>query len=186
MTIRSLLQYSRKFKARFQKDEDGVAAVEFAIVALPFFTLMFGTIELALIFFIGSSLNSSTFEASRLIRTGNFLAGSEDDFKTEICANLAVNEAECSDRLQVVVQRLDNFYATTNFSDLDTPELIDADGDGEADNNFQATAGGETVIVTATYEHPLTMPGDLTRLSNVDGQNIRRIEAISIFRNEPF
>lgn len=200
MSLKSLRQYSRTFNQRFKKDDDGVVALEFAIVAVPFFALMFGTIELAIVFFLGSSLKSATFEASRLVRTGQFMTGDADEFKTQVCENMltgsSASTAECESRLTVKVQSLTNFYTTTNFSGADNSDEIqrDEDGDPVLDDNgntiaissYEATTGGQIVMVRVRYDHPLTVPGEWTQLSNVEGENTRRITAISIFRNEPF
>jgi len=61
-----------RFAKRFRKNEDGATAIEFAFVALPFFALLFGIMELAIVFFINSALVHSTSEAGRHIRVGNF------------------------------------------------------------------------------------------------------------------
>jgi len=59
---------------RYLKNREGTAAIEFAILAIPFFMLLFAILELAIVFFINSTLTHSVSEASRQIRTGNFQA----------------------------------------------------------------------------------------------------------------
>ncbi len=63
---------------RFRKSDDGAAAAEFAIVATPFFALMFGIIEVSLIYFGNVSLENGMMEAARQVRTGQLqIAGGE-------------------------------------------------------------------------------------------------------------
>jgi len=44
----------------FGRKSDGAAAVEFALVVVPFFALMFAIIELALVFWAGQVLETAT------------------------------------------------------------------------------------------------------------------------------
>ena len=43
----------------FQRDERGSVAVEFALTAIPFFTLLFAIMEAGIIFFASRSINPS-------------------------------------------------------------------------------------------------------------------------------
>jgi len=96
---------------RYFKNREGTAAIEFAILAIPFFMLLFAILELAIVFFINSTLTHSVSEASRQIRTGNFQAcGSQDKFKELVCANMQ-GLGNCEKRLRIV--RL--LSATTAF-----------------------------------------------------------------------
>lgn len=54
----------------FARQEDGQAAVEFALVAVPFFAMVFAIIEMSLIFFGGQMLKSQVSNSARLILTG--------------------------------------------------------------------------------------------------------------------
>jgi Flp pilus assembly pilin Flp len=55
---------------RLLRREDGVAAVEFALVAAPFLALMFAIIEAALVFFTRQYLETVLADSSRLIMAG--------------------------------------------------------------------------------------------------------------------
>jgi len=48
---------------RYLKNKEGTAAIEFAILAIPFFMLLFAVLELAIVFFINSTLNQVTVSA---------------------------------------------------------------------------------------------------------------------------
>lgn len=181
------LRVMRKVRS-LSRREDGAVAIEFALIAIPFFALLFGIIELAIVFFLNSSLEGATFEAARKIRTGQF-TGDEDAFETEVCQNLNPGKtgtaiSGCKNNLEIRVTSLSGFSQGMNFQNSGATNP-DNDGDGEPDN-FVGTAGGDTVLVAVRYKHPLTIPGELTRLSNVEGENSRYIYAVSAFRNEPF
>jgi len=82
-------RHALRLTNRFKKDEDGATAIEFAFVALPFFALLFGIMELAIVFFINSALVHATSEAGRHVRVGNFQAcGGADQFKALVCGNM--------------------------------------------------------------------------------------------------
>ena len=48
---------------RFARQQDGAAAVEFALVALPFLALTFAILETALVFFAGQTLEAAAADA---------------------------------------------------------------------------------------------------------------------------
>jgi len=51
---------------RYFKNREGTAAIEFAILAIPFFMLLFAILELAIVFFINSTLTHSVPQLTRL------------------------------------------------------------------------------------------------------------------------
>ena len=178
---------------RASKNDDGAVAVEFAIIALPFFALLFAIIELAIIFFLNSSLESSTFEAARKIRTGTY-CGDEDSFKLEVCRGMNPGSPDsdlnvCRSRTDVRIRQMGaGFSSSVDLNWDPAPVPVPAPpGYTPPPPNYTATNGGETVLVAVRYRHPLTIPGELTRLANAsDDTNARDIYAVSAFRNEPF
>ena len=76
----------RSLIRRFIKAKDGVAAVEFALIAAPFFMLLFAILEVAMIFFSSLVLENGVINAARTIRTGEFqkTGGGIHEFKTEL------------------------------------------------------------------------------------------------------
>ncbi|MHA1524338.1 MAG: TadE/TadG family type IV pilus assembly protein, partial [Alphaproteobacteria bacterium] len=59
-----------RFVRRFGKNRDGVAAVEFAIVAAPFFAILFAIFETAFVFYADLMLDTGLAQAARMVRTG--------------------------------------------------------------------------------------------------------------------
>ena len=55
---------------RFKRDERGVYAIEFALLALPFLGLLFATIEVAWVSFNSEQLQAAVDKAARKIMTG--------------------------------------------------------------------------------------------------------------------
>lgn len=187
----------RQAGRRLRGDERGIVAIEFAIVALLFFAIVFAIIELALVFFTGSVLDRATFSASRTVRLGQFQecsSGSpEKAFKTLVCARMQ-GMMNCEKNLRV------DIITSTDFRSIVFPDYETDIGEPEADGTpptvpngtVMPTTGGDPVAVRATFYYPLTLPPALTRLESRDAmggvvtKNRRIITSASAFRNEPF
>lgn len=167
---------------RFGRDRRGVSAIEFAIVALPFFALLFAILETALVFLAGQLFESSVAHAARLIRTGQVDESfTPERFKTEICEH-AVIFSNCESGVFLDVRVFETFAETAE--EASTPP-IGADDEFEGEEFFDPGEGSDIVLVRAYYQWPLTVPSfgiDLADLSN----GRRLIAAGAAFRNEPF
>ena len=168
--------------SRFRKDRQGVTAVEFGIVAVPFFGLLLGIVEVALVFFASQLIDSGVSEAARLIRTGQAQTEgfSEARFKQEVCSKVLIL-SDCETDLKLDVRTYRDFESTK--SNLEHP--IDENGNLVEDFGYQPGVGGDIVLVRVFYEWPMITPnlglgpgylanGDLLLASTV------------AFRNEPF
>ena len=178
--IRWIARRAPRTAARFARDRDGATAVEFALVATPFFLLLFGILEIALIFFATAVSEDAVSEAARDIRTGEVqtLGQTEVDFRGAICARIDVI-ADCG-RLRVDVRTFDNF----NAADMGAPMTEEGELDDEH-FTFEPGEAGDVVVVRVFYDWPLLGPGMVNGLSNMSG-NRRLISSATAFRNEPF
>ena len=103
----------RKLKIRLirvRRNENGAALLEFAIIAVPFLGLIFGMLEVGLIFWAGYELDNATLTASRLIKTGQAQKNNytQDNMVTQICSHVAIL-SDCTSKLQLKVQSFSNF-----------------------------------------------------------------------------
>ncbi|MDQ0455136.1 TadE/TadG family type IV pilus assembly protein [Rhizobium paknamense] len=84
--------------------------MEFAILLVPFCILVFALLDLALVFFVSSALDSALDTAARSVRLGK--AYSEQwtlaDFKTQVCNNMAW-QFDCEHSLRISTTVLKNF-----------------------------------------------------------------------------
>jgi len=174
-----------KLKARLDNwanDNSGIAAVEFALIATPFFLLLFGLIEISLIFIVSTTLEHGLTEASRQIRTGSFQqnpSSSLDSFKMDVCDEL-FDLLECPGGLILDITTF------TNFSNTARPPRIDEDGVfSGANEQFSPGSRNDIVLIRAYYEWELITPFISAPLSNLDNGNLL-IETGIAFRNEPF
>lgn len=192
--------FHRRRLPAFARAADGATAVEFALVAFPFFLLIFAILEIAMVFMISTTLESSMSRAARTIRTGELQTGNASlatprtpsqlagDFKTRICAGLGWLEGSCASNLSVDVRTF------TQFNDVNNSDPITSttNSSGHTVRTFNNgaltfTPGGpqDIVLVRAFYSYqvltPLMNPG-LVELSG--GQNL--ITTSTVFRNEPY
>jgi Flp pilus assembly protein TadG len=163
---------------QFGKRQDGSAAVEFAMVSLPFFALLFAILETALIFFAGQTLQAAAGEAGRLIMTGqaqtaNYTAA---DFKNQVCARI-YGLFNCQSGMTVDVKSYSNFGSVNTTSPT-------------KNGQFDSTKAGYTLggpgciqVVTLYYQWPVYVP--LLGL-NYLGTNSHLLQATAVFKNEPY
>ena len=184
----------RKFISLLRKDKNGATAVEFALLGIPFAALLFGIVEISVLFFMTSTVHHAVAEVARDIRTGEFQAtgGGAAEFKTAICQAMS-SVGNCNNlRVDVVSS------STGKFSTLSLPvsppactgtpaqiEACEAADPAMPADNYNATSSGDVVIVRVQYVHHLSVPNALTRLANAAG-NTHVITATTAFKNEPF
>ena len=184
-------KHALNFARRFKKNEDGATAIEFAFVALPFFALLFGIMELAIVFFINSALVHATGEAGRHIRVENFQAcGGANQFKALVCENMT-NLGNCWKNVRIDVVE-GNSFKTIALPDIPPIEELDETLTGEdavpqtPNGVFSPNDSGDTMVIRAVMYYRLALPGVLTRLDNPPGSGSRQMVATTAFRNEPF
>jgi len=165
---------------RLRSDRRGATLIEFALVAIPFFMLLFGIFEVGFVYWGTLELENATDDAARMIRTGQAQAGNYDEtkLKQEICDRVSLLVG-CTSKLRVDVQ------SAIDISGMTAPALLD--GDGNLNNNFSFNlgAGEQVVMLTSFYEWPLMTILTSNSLSNMSSGN-RLLRASAAFRNEPF
>jgi Flp pilus assembly protein TadG len=172
------------FLRRFSRADRGSTAVEFALVSVPFMILMFGIVELAMVFLVYTTLESAGETAARQIRTGEFQqsgANTKTDFRTLVCSNMSWLASSCSANLYVDVRTFGNFAALAS----NNPQT----GTAFDPNTTCFTAGEPTdiVLVRIYYKWRLFTPGIDASLQNMgSGSGMRLISTATAFRNEPY
>jgi Flp pilus assembly protein TadG len=110
----------------FSADQAGASAVEFALVAAPFLVILFGILELALIFIVNVSLSLATANFATQLRTGQLQAPGLSvttsaspqidlaDAKILLCNQMPiVAQATCAQQMQIDVRPLTSFAQTS-------------------------------------------------------------------------
>jgi len=187
------------FAPRWQKkldalaaDKRGVAAVEFALIAMPFFFLIFSLLEVCVIFIMSSILEHAAGEASRQIRTGQLQTGGsttqEADFRSSVCAELYGLMSCDASKLKIDVTEFSSFTSTggTSLDFLADTDPTNPNGLDDSGFSFAAGAQNEIVVIRVFYEWDLIIPVMSAPLDNMNGSSRRLLQATVTFRNEPF
>lgn len=172
----------RRLIGRLIRAERGAAAVEMALVAVPFLMLLFGIMEIALIFMVSSSLDNAMVMAARTIRTGQFQTGSTPTaaaFQTAVCNNFGWMQSDCTKNLQVDVRTY------SSFSSVTTPQPVSNGKFVTANLKFTPGSADDIVVVRAYYQWPLIAPFFSQALQQLNG-GVALLTATAAFRNEPY
>lgn len=164
----------------FAQDEKGATAVEFAMVAAPFFAVLGFMLLGGHILWISQSMDTSVQVISRQIRTGQAqTAGMNmDQFRSAVCEHIVMPTNECRNNLIVDVRNFDG-PEDINF----TPPMKNGAMDQKA-GAFQMGNREDYVIVKVYLGIDY-----LTKLANILGSSDDldvHLSATAAFRNEPF
>lgn len=168
---------------KFARDDRGVTAIEFGLLALPFFTIIAAILETAMVFFAGQVLDSAVEDASRMIRTGRAQAASYTlaNFRTLMCG-YTFNIFDCN-QIKIKVNKITNFTSTTTTNTVQT--CTTSTCTWTVAESFNAGVGREVIQVFAYYRWPLLINLPYFNLKN-QPDNYRLLGATRVFRNEPF
>lgn len=139
---------------RWWRREEGVTAVEFALVALPMFTMIMGILELSMFFASGNILEGASQEAGRRIRTGQVQAAGDPEqaFKDFLCANVSTI-IKCEDiQYEVIHVADDSFGSAENME----PQF---DEDGNlVPGSFDVGNSSDVILIRAHYKWEFVTP----------------------------
>jgi Flp pilus assembly protein TadG len=175
-----LLRFLRppRIVRRFKGDRQGTTAVEFAMLAFPFFLLLFGIIECSLLFFAGQMLESAVDDVGRKIRTGQLDdTMTEGEFKNEICNATAL--------LFSCQKLLVDLKIAATFDELDEPPEPQNGVIDTSDYSFTAPCPEQIAMVTVTYEWPVFTNYVISQVSRLNSHNAL-LNAMAVFRTEPY
>jgi len=167
-----------RLAARFARDRRGATAVEFSLIALPFFALLFGILELGMLFVLSTSLDNATNTVARTIRTGASPPPSAAKFKEAVCDELGWLASDCPSNLFVDID------AFKTFGEVVTPTPIGA-GKIIKDGDYTVGASEEIMLVRVFYQWKLITPLLTKAVDNVAGGKTL-VTSTMTFRNEPY
>ncbi len=161
--------------------EDGATAVEFALIAMPLVMMIFGLIEMCMIFTKQGVLEYATSQAARKIRTGQAQqSGSpEDYFKESLCdsASFFIN---CDD-ISYEVQSLDN------FGEADEQPAPSFDEEGNfLSQGFDSGSSNGVVLIRTVYRHNLFTPLMAPLMSSAGESGKRLMMSTVVLQSEPY
>lgn len=175
---------------RFLRADDGASAVEFALVVIPFLALVLAILQMALIAFLSSALQTATVASARYLATGQGVGISQSTFKTAVCNRLP-SLFDCT-KLMVDVQSVAPPAAGrgsgSGFSSVSTaPIVITRDQNGNVTNafNFSPGAASGIMIIRVMYQWPFAI--DMMNLGGASppGGGFLMV-GTSVLKNEPY
>jgi Flp pilus assembly protein TadG len=184
-------------------DTRAAVGIEFAFIAPVFFLLLLAIIETGILFLSQNTLEYSTQNAGRMIRTGaaqgtvvaNALTCSTSDapsttygssetpqawFKDQICCGISTLLSDCAGSLHVSVQNYTSggFGGYSNSTDTNGKLLPVTD-------TYSPGGACDVVLVRATYNWTVITPLLTVFLVNMaNSQHL--LSATTAFRNEPY
>ncbi|RAK57789.1 pilus assembly protein [Phenylobacterium deserti] len=184
-----------KLLARFRRAERGATAVEFGFIALPLMLLIFGLLELVLLFMVSATLDNATHEIARDIRTGLFQQGaapSAETFRSRVCARMSWLAPNCEQDLYIQAQEFPRY---ADLAAAPPPVITPAafpDPDYGASPQpsalpWQAGQACSIILVRTFYRWKLFTPlmGPIFETPGA-GKDIRLVSSATAFRNEPY
>jgi Flp pilus assembly protein TadG len=182
--VLAIVQKLRRNGRRLVRDESAVTAIEFGLLALPFFAIIGAILQTSLIFLASQVLESAVHDASRAIRTGQAQgAGTTiEQFRADVCERLYGLFPDCAG-LHVRVNVVTNFQSATVAPPLPSPCI--APCDWSESEGWTPGAGKAVVLVQVYYRYPVVVQLGPLGLSNMaDGR--RLLGSATVFQNEPF
>lgn len=138
---------------KWLRNEEGAAAIEFALLAIPFFYLVFAIIEASLMFTSASLLEGATSSAARLVRTGQIQqAGGDQEaaFRDALC-DYATVLIDCNN---VVIEAI----PLSSFNDYDDAQP-EYDEDGNlVSQGFDAAGSNDRVLLRTSVRYNMLSP----------------------------
>ena len=165
---------------RFRRDRRGVAAIEFAMLALPLFMAIFIILECAIQYFVWTSVDLAVQRTARQVRTGEVQKQSLDaaEFKSAVCQQIS-NIFGCPSRLMLKVDVLKNIKSAV------THDPITGAGALQVQETYDIGKSGDILLVQAFFRWPA-----FTQLVTTGGRKTNAgdyvLQSTTLFRNEPF
>lgn len=159
-------------------ETSGVAAVEFALVAVPFFFILFAMIETALATTAGVMLNNAVNSAARQVMTGSVQKADmdADGFRRMICGDIGMLMS--CERLTLDMRTFPAGQPIPNSVTL-------RDGAVDRGSACYDPGGQDTItVIRAYYEWPWTTSMLNVLAESTNGNAI--LGAMAAFMNEPF
>jgi Flp pilus assembly protein TadG len=177
-------------------DTEGATAVEFALVAPVVLLFTIGIIEVSLMMLSQNIMESATFVASRLGKTGYTEGGATREETIMQAVEDSASGLLDTSRITITSLSYDQFGdvgrpepfvdANANGQRDDGENFTDVNGNGAYDNDMgsgDAGESGDVVVYTVSYPWHINTP----IMSAVIGTNgIFSLTARTVVKNEPF
>ena len=166
-----------------RRDERAATAVEFAILSVPLFALILGSLQLSMIFYVGQLLQTAAVSASRELMTGADQQASPPltaaQYQADVCS-FAPIVFTCNN---IVV----DVESASSYSTLNTaPITITYNSSGQPNQGaYSPGTPGQITIVRVMYSWPVIASPLFPGLANQSNGN-HLLVGTSVFKTEPY
>jgi Flp pilus assembly protein TadG len=174
-------RFRLKAPKKFLRSRDGASAIEFALIGLPFFAILFAALQAAILLMAQEELETAVENAGRQVLTGQVASQgtTQAQFASKVCGYL-VAIFNCGN-LMINIQTANTFAAVNPAA----PTLTFG-SNGKVTNtwSYQPGNAGSIEVLQVMYQWPVF--GHLLgfNLGNLPNGNHLLI-ATSVFKNEP-
>lgn len=161
-----ILEALRRPLRAFRRHEDGVAAIEYVVLAPFYLTMMMGVFELMAISMSLTSMKVGLDDVGRSIRTGQQQCLTDADVRRIVCQSAMISA--CSDQLEITRGRFSGGNGVSAV-EVDSWDELNAD---------------DVVLLDANYDWPVTTP--LLSPFLGDGSGNFPIRGAVVFKSESF
>ncbi len=173
--MRRLRQLWRHFRGK----DEGATAIEFALIAIPFFLVFMALFEMSTMLLAQYELQQAMTSAARAIRTGQARSGlSLNDFKNSyVCPHLTF--VKCS-KVRVEAKNFTSFSGVS-FTNVSNGYL------NNPSNSLPFSIGkaSEVMAIRMFYKWKFFTPL-IGKFMSVGSSDARYLSAGTVFRNEPY
>ena len=171
----------------FLSDTKAATAVEFGMIAFPFFLIFCAIFESALLVFCQGNLEAATYAVSRQLLTGAAQTAATPwtgtDFRTKLCDSSVsgiLGTFQCTDTTKM-------FIDVRNASDFTTNPAVGNALFTSTSNTYSPGASGAVVVVRVGYLYPLYFTGWFNSWGG-SGSNTtqRQMTATVVFKAENY
>ena len=181
MMMKRVLHKLQNKARRWRKREEGATAVEFALIAMVFFWVFMGIVELGMMMIFNNGLEDGVDRAARLVRTGqadkkNMTAKL---LKQAICERVMLKTSCMSDLIL-------DIRSFKDFASIKVPALkTGPTGSLTMSTSYQLGGPKKVVVVRAFYPWKFFTPLIGSLMHAIDGK-VFILNAAMAFRNEPY
>lgn len=178
--------------ARFRRAREGATAVEFALLAIPFFALIGAIVDTSLTLWASQTLDDALGDAARLIQTGQFQNANVgvtspttliDNLRQQVCQSNGTARPTLFDctAVKVQVQTFSSLAGSTSDSPVDATTN---DWSSNFGTKYANPGAGTIVVVQAAVKYPTWMNVLNVTPKFADGSHL--LQSVAVFRTEPF
>lgn len=144
-------------------DETGVVAVEFAVLAVPFFLLLFAIMEIALVLLAAMQIEHATDRTSRWVMTGE-IKREAGAIRSAVCGDISL-PIDCGSL------RID-YREVASVKDFVLPSLTAGRSVDAGAFAFATISNPSFASLRVAYEWPVVIKPLMAFFSNIDGGRI--------------